>query len=691
MGSTAKAVEPLYTSHFNLPKKTCYTKLMIKQKLIDDIKQVLKDLGIEGVKPHIERPAEQSHGDYASNVAMVGFGKKDKKQESASHTILQSVKNPMELAEKIKRELEKRNTEYVHKIEAKYPGFLNFELSYASVISSVNQALGVSKKVTNTGKSSNKPLEMYENTQPNTNKPLHIGHLRNTTLGVSIVNLRQELGKDAWSVNINNDRGIHICKAMWGYLQYGKANQLSVLGGQLSDSGQLVGQSAGLVETDEEKTDKLISENGKLRTDNRIPRPNTFWRILLTEWVQDQATVESSSKWQTPPSVKIKPDHFVGNFYVLGDKAEKAYAEMVSGQLSEMLQAWEAADPQVRQLWKQMNEWFYAGFKQTHGRILGINPYDTVAFDQQFDKEWYESDIYQAGKQIALDNLDKGVFYRRDDGVIMADLKKYKLPDKVIVRSDGTSVYITQDLELSRQRVLEDHAALSAYVVGSEQELHFAQLFAICEELGYGTRANYMHISYGMVNLAGGLKMSSREGTVVTADELMDTMVKRIKETYKVSDEVAEKVGIGAIKYWMLKYNPKAEIAFDIDESIKLEGNSGPYIQYTYARTQSVLKKANLMLDLVHVKDMKLAVEEENLLRTLYQFSDVVQDAGEQFAPQLLCTYLFELSQKFNLFYEKHKIVGSPEEKFRVGLTNAVGKTLEKGLSLLGIAAPQRM
>lgn len=605
----------------------------MKEKIIKHLQSIIKRyFGIE-IEPIIDTPSDERHGDYSSNIAMAIFANSESRVKNSEFD------NPLKLAEMIKSKLEAQSLPIIEKIDVAPPGFINFWISKEYLIENLNQIVSGKALIPQYKKAQ---LEMIENTQPNTNKPLHIGHLRNTALGVSIVNLRKTIGHNALSVNINNDRGIHIVKAMWAYLAYGK------------------------------KSSEFRIQNSELEI-------REDWRRLLTEWSSD------NKLWFYPDDKNEKPDHFVGRFYILGDKAEKELKDKVSNQMQEMLKAWEDGNGEVLALWVRMNEWFYQGFNKTHGRFIGID-----SEEPQFDRQWYESEIYKAGKQIVLDNLGKGLFYKREDGTILAKLEKYNLPDKVVVRSDGTSVYITQDIELARLRVQKDKAKFIAYIVGDEQDLHFKQLFAICEELGIGKRENFKHISYGMVNLSGGVKMSSRQGTVVTADELMDTVEKKVKSEFKQGESTSEKVALGAIKYWMLRYNSKAKIEFDINESVSLAGNSGPYLQYAYARVQSVIEKSNVRLK-IQIENKELNKEELSLLRSLVQYPELVLEAAEKFAPNLICNYLFDLAQKFNLFYQKHKIIGSDQQDFRLVLTTAIGITLKSGLNLLGIETVEKM
>ncbi len=697
--------------------------MQIKQQIISSLKESLVELGVTDIEPQLEIPQDYEHGDYSSNIAMEifsrGKGKGERGKNVQDFTLYAS---PFTLSKEIvnKLQLSKLIPHVCSSVKAVAPGFINFQISQDFLGNYLNDLLS-KKDVYTAVQVSNPRFEMYENTQPNTNKPLHIGHLRNIALGSSIVNLRKTLGHKVWSVNINNDRGIHIVKGMWAYLAFGQ------------------------------------SEKRKAKSE-KLEKPDRDWGEMLQDWIDDP------SKWDTPEQTGMKADHFVGKFYVLGDKAEAEHGEAITQQFKEMLKAWEEGDVNVRKLWKQMNDWFYEGFLQTHARFLGINP-----SDNQFDKEWFESNVYEAGKKIVFNNFDsenefpirhsgdpakpetpesdsgsstrmtrsakpvKGLFYKREDGPIVANLKKYGLPDKVVIRSDGTSIYITQDIELARVRIQEEKADFTAYIVGNEQDLHFKQLFAICEELGIGKRNQFLHISYGMVNLSGGVKMSSREGTAVIADELMDSVTQQVRSLFDSKDEkVTEQVAIGAMKYWMLKYNPKAAITFDVKESVSIQGNSGPYLQYTFARTQSVLTRVRGEGERVKSLPFTLNAspyvsqpEELLLLRLLYRFPDVVEEAAVKFSPNLLCNYLFELASQFNLFYQKYKIlpnvildpgvrrtigdrisygdpIGSPDihrdslqddrvSQFRLALTEGVGIVIEQGLQMLGIAAPSKM
>ena len=480
-------------------------------------------------------------------------------------------------------------------------------------------------------------LMMVEYSSPNTNKPLHLGHVRNNLLGYSIAQIQQANGWKVVKTNIVNDRGIHICKSMLAWLKFG---------------------------------------NGE--------------------------TPESSGK---------KGDHLIGDYYVRFDKEYKAQIAqlMANGmdeetakreaplmlEAQEMLRKWEANDPEVRALWEKMNGWVYAGFDETYKR-LGVS----------FDKIYYESNTYLEGKSEVEKGLASGQFYRREDGSVWADLTKDGLDEKLLLRSDGTSVYMTQDIGTAKLRFQDYPIDKMVYVVGNEQEYHFKVLSILLDRLGFPFGKELVHFSYGMVELPNG-KMKSREGTVVDADDLMDKMVEDAKEiskdkvntlqgiTEEEANEIARKVGLGALKYFMLKVDPRKNMLFNPAESIDFNGNTGPFIQYTYARIQSVLRKAgeigNLgLLDNLGVLDPK----ELALIQRLCEYPGVVRTAGEEFSPAVLCNYAYALACDFNSFYHDLSILNEPDEHkraLRLLLAANVAKVLRSAFALLGIEMPERM
>ncbi len=475
---------------------------------------------------------------------------------------------------------------------------------------------------------------MVEYSSPNTNKPLHLGHVRNNLLGYSIAKIQEANGWKVVKTNIVNDRGIHICKSMLAWLKFG---------------------------------------NGE--------------------------TPETSGK---------KGDHLIGDYYVRFDKEYKAQiAELMAKgmdeetakkeaplmlEAQEMLRKWEANDPEIRALWAKMNEWVYAGFDETYKR-LGVS----------FDKIYYESNTYLEGKSEVEKGLAAGQFYRREDGSVWADLTKDGLDEKLLLRSDGTSVYMTQDIGTAKLRFQDYPIDKMVYVVGNEQEYHFKVLSILLDRLGFPFGKELVHFSYGMVELPNG-KMKSREGTVVDADDLMDKMVEDAKEIYLEKndqspmsnvqcDEVARMVGLGALKYFILKVDPRKNMLFNPAESIDFNGNTGPFIQYTYARIQSVLRKADPR-DLEISKSQDLEEKELALIQCLTEFPQTVRVAGDNFSPAVICNYAYDLACDFNSFYHDLSILNEPDaakRALRLLLAKNVGKVLNAAMSLLGIEMPERM
>ena len=488
-------------------------------------------------------------------------------------------------------------------------------------------------------------LMMVEYSSPNTNKPLHLGHVRNNLLGYSIARIQEANGWKVVKTNIVNDRGIHICKSMLAWLKYG---------------------------------------NGE--------------------------TPESSGK---------KGDHLIGDYYVRFDKEYKTQiAELMAAgkdeetakreaplmlEAQEMLRKWEANDPEVRALWTKMNSWVYAGFDETYKR-MGVS----------FDKIYYESNTYLEGKSEVEKGLASGAFYRREDGSVWADLTKDGLDEKLLLRSDGTSVYMTQDIGTAKLRFQDYPIDKMVYVVGNEQEYHFKVLSILLDRLGFPFGKELVHFSYGMVELPNG-KMKSREGTVVDADDLMDKMVEDAKEiskdkvntlqgiTEEEANEIARKVGLGALKYFILKVDPRKNMLFNPAESIDFNGNTGPFIQYTYARIQSVLRKADLTPTLSQGEGASplggegrevLDPKELALIQRLTDYPAIVRNAGENFSPAVICNYAYDLACDFNSFYHDLSILNEPDSDkraLRLLLAKNVAKVIQSALSLLGIEVPERM
>lgn len=490
------------------------------------------------------------------------------------------------------------------------------------------------------------PLVMIEYSSPNTNKPLHLGHVRNNLLGSALARIMEANGNRVVKTNIVNDRGIHICKSMLAWLKYG---------------------------------------NGE--------------------------TPESSGK---------KGDHLIGDYYVAFDKHFKAEVKelmskfMAEGmtedeakakaeaesplmlEAREMLRKWEANDPQVRALWKKMNDWVYTGFDQTY-KMMGVS----------FDKIYYESNTYLEGKKKVMEGLSKGLFYQKEDGSVWADLTGEGLDHKLLLRADGTSVYMTQDIGTAEQRFTDYPIDKMIYVVGNEQNYHFQVLSILLDRLGFEWGKGLVHFSYGMVELPEG-KMKSREGTVVDADDLMEAMIETAKETSAElgkldglskaeADDIARIVGLGALKYFILKVDARKNMTFNPKESIDFNGNTGPFIQYTYARIQSILRKAaeaGIAIPAVIPTGVELSAKEEYLIQLMADFGTVVSQAGSDYNPSIIANYAYDLVKEYNQFYHDFSILREENEAlkvFRLALSQNVGKVVKEAMGLLGIEVPERM
>ena len=516
-------------------------------------------------------------------------------------------------------------------------GFLNLVISdsyYTNFFNSIkdDKSYGYKQEQENSA-------VLVEYSSPNTNKPLHLGHIRNNLLGYSVAEILKANGNKVYKTQIINDRGIHICKSMLAWQMFG---------------------------------------NG-----------------------------------ETPKSTGLKGDKLAGLYYV---KFDQVYKKEVQGLIEagmdknqaereapillkaqEMLRTWEAGDSEVVELWKKMNGWVYAGFDETYAN-LGVD----------FDKLYYESETYLLGKDVIAEGIENGIFYRKEDGSVWIDLTDEGLDEKIVLRADGTAVYMTQDIGTAIQRV-KDFPDIGGmvYTVGNEQDYHFKVLFLILKKLGYSWAEHLYHLSYGMVDLPEG-KMKSREGTVVDADDLIDEMTntaaKISRELGKLDDYSEEEkqklyriIGLGALKYYILKVDPKKRILFNPEESVDFQGNTGPFIQYTYARIQSILRKANLSAnELLSVpgKDIKLHPKEKELIKLLEIYPETIQLAADNYSPALIANYTYDLVKEFNSFYQQVSILGESEEAiriFRVQLAKKVGEVIKSAFQLLGIEVPVRM
>ena len=524
-------------------------------------------------------------------------------------------------------------------------GFLNLTIASSAWIELLN-GIHADKQYGIVAVTDNSPLVMIEYSSPNTNKPLHLGHVRNNLLGNALANIVAANGNKVVKTNIVNDRGIHICKSMLAWQKYG---------------------------------------NGE--------------------------TPESSGK---------KGDHLIGDYYVSFDKHYKAEVKELMAKFQsegmneeeakakaeaesplmkearEMLVKWQANDPEVRALWKKMNDWVYAGFDETY-RMMGVT----------FDKIYYESNTYLEGKEKVIEGLEKGFFYRKEDGSVWADLTGEGLDHKLLLRADGTSVYMTQDIGTAKLRFADYPIDKMIYVVGNEQNYHFQVLSILLDKLGFEWGKGLVHFSYGMVELPEG-KMKSREGTVVDADDLMAEMIDTAKETSnelgkldgltkEEADNIARIVGLGALKYFILKVDARKNMTFNPKESIDFNGNTGPFIQYTYARIQSVLRKAKeagIEIPAQLPAGIELSEKEEGLIQMVADFAAIVKQAGEDYSPSIIANYTYDLVKEYNQFYHDFSILREENEAvkvFRLALSENVAKVVRLGMGLLGIEVPDRM
>ncbi len=603
----------------------------IEQKLLTSVRDGLKALYGQEV-PAAQVQLQKTKKEFEGHLTLVVFP-----------FLRMSKKGPEQTAQEIGEYL-KANEPMVAAFNV-IKGFLNLTIASSAWIELLNE-IHADAQYGITAATEQSPLVMIEYSSPNTNKPLHLGHVRNNLLGNALANILAANGNKVVKTNIVNDRGIHICKSMLAWLKYG---------------------------------------NGE--------------------------TPESSGK---------KGDHLIGDYYVAFDKHYKAEVKELTAQYlaqglteeeakakaeaesplmkeaREMLVKWEANDPEVRGLWKRMNDWVYAGFDETY-RMMGVS----------FDKIYYESDTYLEGKEKVMEGLEKGFFYRKDDGSVWADLTGEGLDHKLLLRADGTSVYMTQDIGTAKLRFADFPIDKMIYVVGNEQNYHFQVLSILLDKLGFEWGKSLVHFSYGMVELPEG-KMKSREGTVVDADDLMEEMIQTAKDTsgelgkldgltQAEADDIARIVGLGALKYFILKVDARKNMTFNPKESIDFNGNTGPFIQYTYARIQSVLRKAKdagIEVPAQLPVGIELSEKEEGLIQLIADFAAVVKQAGMDYSPSGIANYCYDLVKEYNQFYHDFSILREENEAvkvFRLALSQNVAKIVRLGMGLLGIEVPERM
>ena len=603
--------------------------MKLEEILIPKVQEVVKQLYSVDITP-AQVQFQKTRAEFEGDITLVVFP-----------FVKAARKAPAQVAQEVGEALTNSPSPIANRLISSFnavQGFLNLSIAQSYWVEQLQSIADTENYGQLTRGEGEKPLMMVEYSSPNTNKPLHLGHVRNNLLGYSIAKIQEANGWNVVKTNIVNDRGIHICKSMLAWQKFG---------------------------------------NGE--------------------------TPENSGK---------KGDHLIGDYYVRFDKEYKAQIKelMAQGMDEEtakkeaplikeaqaMLVRWEQNDPEVRALWQKMNEWVYAGFDETY-KQMGVG----------FDKIYYESDTYLVGKGEVERGLAKGDFYRREDGSVWADLAQNGLDEKLLLRADGTSVYMTQDIGTAKLRFEDYPIDKMVYVVGNEQEYHFKVLSILLDRLGFPFGKELVHFSYGMVELPNG-KMKSREGTVVDADDLMAQMIADAKEISKdkvntlpditeaEANEIARVVGLGALKYFILKVDPRKNMLFNPEESIDFNGNTGPFIQYTYARIQSVLRKANTPIDsrLSIPESVTLSDKELSLIQRLVDYPVAVRQAGDEFSPAVIANYAYALACDFNSFYHDHSILNeanADKRALRLVLAQTVAKVIKSAMALLGIEVPNRM
>lgn len=605
--------------------------MTIEQQIINAAQAAVKELyGQEVAEKMVQ--LQRTKKEFEGNLTLVVFP-----------FLKISRKKPDETAREI-GEYIKQNCEAIADFNA-VGGFLNLVIDKKAWLALLNE-MNLNEKFGEKPVTEASPLVMIEYSSPNTNKPLHLGHVRNNLLGWSLAQIMEANGNRVVKTNIVNDRGIHICKSMLAWLKFGNGET---------------------PETSGKKGDHLIGDY-YVAFDKHY---RAEVAELKAKYVADGMDEEQAEKKAKEESPLIKEAH-------------------------EMLVKWEQNDPEVRALWKKMNDWVYAGFDETY-KALGVG----------FDKIYYESNTYLVGKKKVEEGLAKGLFFRKDDNSVWADLTDEGLDQKLLLRSDGTSVYMTQDIGTAEMRFNDFPIDKMIYVVGNEQNYHFQVLSILLDRLGFKWGKELVHFSYGMVELPNG-KMKSREGTVVDADDLIAAMVADAKQTSeelgKFKDmseeernEIARIVGLGALKYFILKVDARKNMLFNPEESIDFNGNTGPFIQYTYARIRSILRKAQaegINIPATLADTMPLNEKEIELIQKLNEFGAAVEQAGKDYSPSGIANYCYELTKAFNQFYHDYSILGADTEEekvVRLVLAQNVGKTLKNGMALLGIEVPERM
>ena len=605
--------------------------MTIEQQIITSAQAAVKELYGQEVPENLVQ-LQKTRSGFEGNLTLVVFP-----------FLKISHKKPEDTAQDL-GEYIKQNCEAIADFNV-VKGFLNLVIDKKAWLSLLNE-MNQNEKFGEKPVTENSPLVMIEYSSPNTNKPLHLGHVRNNLLGWSLAQIMEANGNKVVKTNIVNDRGIHICKSMLAWLKYGNGETPETSG---KKGDHLIG-------------DYYVAFDWHYRAEVAE---------LKAKYIAEGMDEESAEKKAKEESPLIKEAH-------------------------EMLVKWEQHDPEVRALWKKMNDWVYAGFDETY-KALGVG----------FDKIYYESNTYLVGKKKVEEGLAKGLFFRKDDNSVWADLTDEGLDQKLLLRSDGTSVYMTQDIGTAEMRFNDFPIDKMIYVVGNEQNYHFQVLSILLDRLGFKWGKELVHFSYGMVELPNG-KMKSREGTVVDADDLIAAMIGDAKQTSeelgKFKDmseeernEIARIVGLGALKYFILKVDARKNMLFNPEESIDFNGNTGPFIQYTYARIRSILRKAaaeGITIPTTLSAEMPLNEKEIELIQKLNEFGAAVEQAGKDYSPSGIANYCYELTKAFNQFYHDYSILGADTENekvVRLVLAQNVGKTLKNGMALLGIEVPERM
>ena len=605
--------------------------MTIEQQIITSAQAAVKELYGQEVPENLVQ-LQKTRSGFEGNLTLVVFP-----------FLKISHKKPEDTAQDL-GEYIKQNCEAIADFNV-VKGFLNLVIDKKAWLSLLNE-MNQNEKFGEKPVTENSPLVMIEYSSPNTNKPLHLGHVRNNLLGWSLAQIMEANGNKVVKTNIVNDRGIHICKSMLAWLKYGNGETPETSG---KKGDHLIG-------------DYYVAFDWHYRAEVAE---------LKAKYIAEGMDEESAEKKAKEESPLIKEAH-------------------------EMLVKWEQNDPEVRALWKKMNDWVYAGFDETY-KALGVG----------FDKIYYESNTYLVGKKKVEEGLAKGLFFRKDDNSVWADLTDEGLDQKLLLRSDGTSVYMTQDIGTAEMRFNDFPIDKMIYVVGNEQNYHFQVLSILLDRLGFKWGKELVHFSYGMVELPNG-KMKSREGTVVDADDLIAAMIADAKQTSeelgKFKDmseeernEIARIVGLGALKYFILKVDARKNMLFNPEESIDFNGNTGPFIQYTYARIRSILRKAaaeGITIPTTLSSQMPLNDKEIELIQKLNEFGAAVEQAGKDYSPSGIANYCYELTKAFNQFYHDYSILGADtndEKVVRLVLAQNVGKTLKNGMALLGIEVPERM